>query len=211
MKKFLLVVGVGCAVVFAAAVMFLLSMVGVYNGMVSKDQNAVAKWGQVENQYQRRYDLIPNLVETVKGYAAHEKETLTAVAQARASVGQIKVDASQLPDKAKLEAFSAQQQSLGTALSRLMMIQEKYPELKADEGFRDMRAELAGTENRIAVARMDFNNAVQNYNTTIKTFPNSLLAGVFNFTVKPYFEAETNAKVAPKVSFSGNGTTTTNK
>ena len=210
MNKFLLIIGGLIAALVLAVAIMAMSAVGVYNGIVGKDQAALSKWSQVENQYQRRYDLIPNLVETVKGYTAHEKETLTAVTQARASVGQIKVDASQLPDKAKLDAFAAQQQSLGTALSRLMMIQEKYPELKADEGFRDMRAELAGTENRIAVARMDFNGAVQTYNTTIKTFPNSLLAGMFNFTAKPYFESEASAKTAPKVSFSG-GNVNTNK
>lgn len=202
MKKFLIIGGL----IFGGLVFLTMLIggwfVGRYNTIVTKDQAAQKMWSQVENQYQRRYDLIPNLVETVKGYAAHEKETFVMISQARASVGQIKVDGSQVPDPQNFEKFAASQQTLGTALSRLMMIQEKYPELKADAGFRDMRAELAGTENRIAVARMDFNEKVGDFNTLVKSFPGNVLAGMFNFKEKPYFQVQTEeAKSAPKVSF----------
>lgn len=201
MKKFLIIIGVIVAVLTAGVLMTGCAAVGVYNSVQAKDQAVVKNWGQVENQYQRRYDLIPNLVETVKGYAKFEKETFVGVAQARASVGSLKIDPGQVPNQEQINQFAAQQQSLGTALSRLMMIQEKYPELKAEKGFQDLRAELAGTENRITVARMDFNESVERYNVTIKTFPNNLLAGLFNFQAKAYFKAEEAAKQAPKVNF----------
>lgn len=201
MKKFLIIVGVIVAILTAGVLMTGCTAVGVYNSVQTKDQAVVKNWGQVENQYQRRYDLIPNLVETVKGYAKFEKETFVGVSQARASVGSLKIDPGQVPNQEQINQFAAQQQSLGTALSRLMMIQEKYPELKAEKGFQDLRAELAGTENRITVARMDFNESVERYNVTIKTFPNNLLAGLFNFQSKAYFKAEEAAKQAPKVNF----------
>lgn len=201
MKKFLIIIGVIVAILTAGVLMTGCTAVGVYNSVQAKDQAVVKNWGQVENQYQRRYDLIPNLVETVKGYAKFEKETFVGVSQARASVGSLKIDPGQVPNQEQINQFAAQQQSLGTALSRLMMIQEKYPELKAEKGFQDLRAELAGTENRITVARMDFNESVERYNVTIKTFPNNLLAGLFNFQAKAYFKAEEAAKQAPKVNF----------
>lgn len=201
MKKFLIIIGVIVAILTAGVLMTGCTAAGVYNSVQAKDQAVVKNWGQVENQYQRRYDLIPNLVETVKGYAKFEKETFVGVSQARASVGSLKIDPGQVPNQEQINQFAAQQQSLGTALSRLMMIQEKYPELKAEKGFQDLRAELAGTENRITVARMDFNESVERYNVTIKTFPNNLLAGLFNFQAKAYFKAEEAAKQAPKVNF----------
>lgn len=157
-------------------------------------------WSQVLSQYQRRFDLIPNIAETVKGYATHEKETFAMVASARASVGQIKVTGNEIPSQEQLNSFAASQQSLGTALSRLMMIQEKYPELKADKGFNDLRAELAGTENRIAVARMDFNKSVTTYNSLVSTFPSSFIADFRGFKKKAYFDlVDKEAEKAPKL------------
>ena len=181
------------------------SLKNSYNNMVSMDQDVQSKWGQVENQYQRRSDLIPNLVQTVQGAANFEKSTLTQVIQARASASQIKVDASDL-SPAKIQAFQQAQGQLSMALGRLMVVSERYPDLQANQNFRDLQAQLEGTDNRIAVARMDFNNSVQAYNTQIRSFPAVLWAGLFGFRAKGFFQAEAGAQNAPKVNFSNSGT-----
>jgi LemA protein len=171
-----------------------------YNNIVSLDQNVKSMWGQVENQYQRRSDLIPNLVATVKGAANFETQTLTQVIQARASASQIRVDPNDLSPQ-KIQQFQAAQGQLSMALGRLMVVSERYPELKANQNFRDLQAQLEGTENRITVARQDFNNSVQGYNTKVKTFPTALWAGMFGFRDKGYFQAEPGAQNAPQVKF----------
>jgi LemA protein len=176
---------------------------GSYNGLVSLDQAVQAQWAQVENVYQRRADLVPNLVETVKGAAAFEKDTLTAVTQARASVGQISPDAlkNATSDPQAFERFEKAQGQLSSALSRLLVVSEKYPDLKATANFRDLQAQLEGTENRIAVERMRFNDTSREYNSKRASFPTVILAGLFGFHEKPYFQAEPGARTAPKVSF----------
>lgn len=174
-----------------------------YNNIVTYDQDVKSKWGQVENQYQRRMDLIPNLVNTVKGAANFEKSTLTQVIQARASATQIKVDANDL-SPAKIQQFQAAQGQLSQALGRLMVVSERYPQLTATQNFKDLQAQLEGTENRIAVARMDFNNSVQTYNTAVKRFPAVLYAGMFGFKEKGFFHSQAGAENAPSVNFGDN-------
>jgi LemA protein len=172
-----------------------------YNGFVSLDESINQTWAQVQNQYQRRYDLIPNLVETVKGYANQEKETFTAVAEARAKVGGItQLQADNLTPE-KLQQFQQAQAGLSGALSRLMVVVERYPELKSNQNFLNLQDELAGTENRISVERKRFNEAVQIYNSTIRKFPANMLANMFGFAQKPYFESAEGAEQAPKVQF----------
>lgn len=171
-----------------------------YNTMVQQQEGVEAAWAQVDVQYQRRNDLIGNLVETVKGYAKYEQETLTKVVEARASATQVVVKADQLTEE-NIQKYQAAQGQLTSALSKLMAITENYPNLKADQGFSDLRAELSGTENRIAQARRQFNEAVQQYNTTIKTFPNNLMAGSFGFEKKGYFKSDAGAEKAPAVKF----------
>jgi LemA protein len=171
-----------------------------YNSMVKLDENVKTKWNQVETQYQRRSDLIPNLVSTVKGAAKFEQSTLTAVVEARAKASQIKVDADDLSPE-KIEKFQAAQGQIGQALSRLMVLTENYPELKATQQFSDLSVQLEGTENRIAVARKDFNDAVQEYNTKVRSFPNNLTAGMFGFKQRVGFKADEGAQNAPKVQF----------
>jgi LemA protein len=171
-----------------------------YNAMVSLDEGVKAKWNQVETQYQRRSDLIPNLVNTVKGAAKFEQSTLTAVTEARAKATQVTVDPDKLTPE-NIEKFQAAQGQVSQALGRLMMITENYPQLKATEQFRDVSAELSGTENRIAVARKDFNEAVQTYNTKVRSFPTNLTAGLFGFKQKTGFKAEAGSEKAPKVEF----------
>ncbi len=183
------------------ALALVVSMSGCgYNSMVSLDEGVKAKWNQVETQYQRRSDLIPNLVNTVKGAAKFEQSTLTAVTEARAKATQVTVDPDKLTPE-NIEKFQAAQGQVSQALGRLMMITENYPQLKATEQFRDVSAELAGTENRIAVARKDFNEAVQTYNTKVRSFPTNLTAGIFGFKQKTGFKAEAGAEKAPKVEF----------
>ncbi|MDE2510097.1 MAG: LemA family protein [Elusimicrobia bacterium] len=175
--------------------------VGAYNGLVARNENVSKAWAQVESQYQRRFDLIPNLVETVKGSAKFEKETLTAVVEARSRVGSMLVDKGVLNDQAAFKNFENAQAGLSSALSHLMVVVEKYPDIKSTQGFRDLQVQLEGTENRIAVARKDFNDAAQEYNTAIKVFPGSLLAGFGGFKERPYFAAAPAAAAAPAVKF----------
>ena len=171
-----------------------------YNSMVQMNQNVKSAWSQVENQYQRRSDLIPNLVATVKGAANFETQTLTQVIQARASASQIHLDANDLSPQ-KIQQFQAAQGQLSQALGRLMVVSERYPVLKANQNFRDLQAQLEGTENRITVARQDFNNAVQVYDTKVKTFPAVLWASMFGFSEKGYFQAIQGAQNPPQVKF----------
>ncbi len=173
---------------------------GMYNGMVTSQETTVKAWAQVENVYQRRADLIPNLVATVKGYAAHESATLEAVVEARAQATQIHVDPNKL-DAASLQKYQAAQGQLSTALGRLLMVTENYPNLKANENFMNLQAQLEGTENRITVERQKFNETVQNYNVMIRRFPRNIFAGMFGFETKAYFEAQEGTEVAPKVEF----------
>lgn len=173
---------------------------GSYNSMVTKDEEVKTAWSQVENQYQRRMDLIPNLVNTVKGYATHERQTLEGVVNARAQATQTVIDPSNLNEQT-LKQFQAAQGELTNALSRLMIILERYPDLKANQNFLELQAQLEGTENRISVERKRFNEAARSYNTYIRSFPRNLLAGMFGFQPKPYFTADAGAEKAPKVEF----------
>ena len=172
----------------------------VYNQMVVSDENVQAAWSQVENVYQRRADLIPNLVATVKGYAEHESSTLENVISARAKATQVTVDPSNLTEEA-LAKFNEAQGELSSALGRLLLIQENYPDLKANQQFMELQAQLEGTENRIATERMKFNEAARSYNTLIRRFPDNIIASMFDFEKKGYFEAQEGAETAPKVEF----------
>jgi LemA protein len=171
-----------------------------YNTMVQMSESVDAQWAQVENVYQRRADLIPNLVNTVKGYAAHEKETLDAVINARAKATSVNISAENLNEQT-LAQFQENQQGLSGALGRLMVVMERYPDLKANQNFLDLQAQLEGTENRITVERQKFNDAVRVYNTKIKSFPQLIYSGWFGFEKKPFFQADAGAKEAPKVEF----------
>lgn len=184
------------------AVVALLAIWGfsMYNKLVAADEKVQSSWAQVENVYQRRADLIPNLVATVKGYAAHEQATLEGVVEARAAATAVTVDASNLSE-AQIAAFQQSQGALSSALGRLMAIAENYPELKANENFRDLQAQLEGTENRIATERMAFNKEAQAYNTMVRRFPNNIIASIGGFEKKGYFQAEEGAAKAPKVEF----------
>lgn len=171
-----------------------------YNNMVTEDENVQAAWSQVENVYQRRADLIPNLVATVKGYAAHESQTLENVIAARSKATQITVDPSNLTEDA-LAKFNAAQGELSSALGRLLLLTENYPDLKANQQFSDLQAQLEGTENRITTERMKFNETAKAYNTLIRKFPDNIIASMFGFEKKGYFEAQAGAETAPKVEF----------
>lgn len=171
-----------------------------YNGMVNEDENVNLQWSEVENQYQRRLDLIPNLVNVVKGYASHEKETLEGVIEARAKATQTTIDPSNMTEE-QLANFQKAQDGLSGALNRLMVVVEKYPELKANENFLQLQAQLEGTENRITVARKGYNDAATIYNKKVRRFPNSMLAGIFGFSVRPQFKAQEGAESAPTVQF----------
>jgi LemA protein len=201
MKK----VAIGCGVLVVLAVLVLLAVAiagGSYNRLVRLSQAADSAWAQVQTDYQRRSDLIPNLVATVSGAANFEKSTLTQVTEARASVGKVNIDAKSAPgDAAKLAEFDQAQTQLSGALSRLLVVVERYPDLKATANFVTLQAQLEGTENRIAVSRRDFNNAVQAYDTAIKSFPTLFYAGVLGFHEKPYFAAAAGAEKAPQVQF----------
>lgn len=193
----LVTLGIGAAV----ALLVGLSLMATYNRFVTLDEQVGEAWAQVENVYQRRMDLIPNLVETVKGVANFEKETYLAVADARAKAGQVTLSKDLLADLSAFARFEQAQGALSSALSRLLVTVERYPELKANENFRDLQSQLEGTENRIAVERRRFNQAVRAYNTAIKRFPGRLIASLFGFEERPYFKADEGAEKAPKVKF----------
>jgi LemA protein len=200
-KKF---IALGCLGVLVVVVLVLVfSVIGSYNSLVSLDQQALSQWGQVENVYQRRADLVPNLVETVKGAAAFEKDTFTAVTEARAKVGQINLGSNPASNPEAFAKFQQAQDGLTSALSRLMVVVEKYPDLKATQNFRDLQVQLEGTENRIAVERMRFNETAQAFNTKRMSFPTVIIANFFGdrFREKAYFKAQAGAETAPKVSF----------
>ena len=191
---------VGCVVVVVAAALVLgLAVAGSYNSLVKLDENVKSKWGQVENVYQRRADLVPNLVETVKGAAAFEKETFTAVTEARAKVGQVTFN--NVPNQQEMQKFQTAQDGLSSALSRLMVVVEKYPDLKATQNFKDLQVQLEGTENRIAVERKRFNDAAQEFNTARRRFPTVFIASMLGFAQRPYFEATPGSDKAPQVKF----------
>lgn len=197
-KILLVVVGLFVAFVVIAG----LWVAGIFNRLVTLQQATDAAWAQVQNVYQRRADLVPNLVNTVSGAASFERTTLNEVVQARASVGQVKVTPGAAPtDPQQLAEFERAQSALGTALSRLLVVAERYPELKATSAFRDLQAQLEGTENRIAVERGRFNEAVQAYNTAIKRFPAAIFAGMFGHSPRPYFAATPGAERPPEVKF----------
>lgn len=174
--------------------------VSAYNGLVNLDEGVANKWGDVETQYQRRADLIPNLVNTVKGYAAHEQETLESVIAARSNATQIKVDPENLTPE-KLAEYQEAQGQVTSALGKLLAITENYPDLKANQNFLELQAQLEGTENRINVARMNFNEATKKYNTAIRRLPKNILAGMFGFEKRSYFESQDGAETAPQVQF----------
>ncbi len=187
--------------VIALLVIILYSSIkGSYNNMVTKDEAVTSQWGNVENVYQRRLDLIPNLVNTVKGYAAHEQETFTKVIEARAKATQVNINPQNM-NAESMKQFQAAQGELSSALSRLMVVVEQYPDLKANQNFLDLQAQLEGTENRIAVERRKFNEVAQDYNTYIRKFPKNIWASIFGFEKKNYFEAEAGAEKAPEVKF----------
>ncbi len=174
---------------------------GTYNGLVTLDENVERAWADVETQYQRRADLIPNLVNTVKGATDFERETLEAVTNARARATSITISASDLGNPEKMQQYMEAQQQLGQSLGRLLAVAENYPQLRATEAFRDLQAQLEGTENRVNVARRDYNQSVQQYNTGVRRFPANLIAGLFGFDRRTPFEAESGAEVAPEVDF----------
>lgn len=188
-------------IVVAAVVLVLFFWIkGMYNSMVRMDENVSQAWAQVENVYQRRADLVPNLVATVKGYAEHESSTLEAVVEARAKATQTTVDPSNLSEE-EISRFMSAQDQLGSAIGRLLVSVESYPDLKANQNFLELQAQLEGTENRITVERQKFNEAARNYNVAIRRFPNNIFAGMFGFEKKGYFEASEGAGQTPVVSF----------
>jgi len=195
---------IGClGVLVVAAIIVVATGAGTYNTLVKLDQSVLSQWAQVENVYQRRADLVPNLVETVKGAANFEKETYTAVTEARAQVGQIKVDSSVVNSPEAMARFQQAQDNLGSAISRLLVAVENYPDLKATQNFRDLQTQLEGTENRITVERQRFNETAQAFNTKRQSFPTVLIAGFFGsrFAEKAYFKAQAGAETAPNVKF----------
>src|SRR6202166_1593277 len=202
MNKF----AIGCVGVLVVIAFFVvvaaLGLMGSYNRLGKLQQSVDQSWAQVQNVYQRRADLIPNLVNTVSGAANFEKSTLIAVTNARASVGRVQLDPNKAPtDAAQLEQFQSAQGQLSNALSRLLVVSERYPELKANQSFLGLQAQLEGTENRISVERGNFNTAVQNYNTAVRSFPTNLIAGMFGFAPRPFFAARPGAERAPAVNF----------
>jgi LemA protein len=190
----------GTIIVLVVLAIVILSGIVAYNSLVTLDEAVNNRWAYVESQYQRRSDLIPNLVATVKGYAKHESETLESIVAARAKATQVTVDAENLTPE-KLQEFQAAQGAVSSALGRLLMVVENYPDLKANQNFLELQAELAGTENRIAVERNRYNEAAKELNVAVRRFPKNFFASMFGFSSKPYFEAEEAAKSAPKVSF----------
>ena len=202
MNKF--AIGCGGLLVILLFVAFVIGLFfwGTYNRLVTLDQDVNKKWGDVQTVYQRRADLIPNLVNTVSGAANFEKSTLTEVTNARASVGRVQLDPSKAPtDAAQLEQFQQAQGQLSNALSRLLVVVERYPELKANQNFLGLQVQLEGTENRISVERNNFNGSVQNYNVAVRRFPTNMIAGMFGFAPRPFFNAQAGAEKAPTVNF----------
>jgi LemA protein len=194
--------GVAIAIVIILGIIIYSYVTKSYNTMVTMEENVKEKWSQVENVYQRRADLIPNLVETVKGYAAHEKETFTAVTEARSKAkGTFNISEKVLNDPAAFQKFQQAQDALSSALQRLMVVVERYPELKANQNFLSLQDQLEGTENRITVERRRFNEAARGFNTYIKQFPRMFLARIFGFNEKSYFQAQEGAEKAPEVKF----------
>ena len=194
MKKFL----IGLVVVLGLAAIVVLWGINAYNGLVESQEEVNSAWSQVENQYTRRADLVPNLVATVKGYAQHEQSTLESVVEARAKATQITIDPSNADQFAQ---YQAAQGELTQALGRLIAVAESYPDLKANENFRDLQAQLEGTENRIATARQLFNDTAKSYNQRVRRFPTNIIASMYDFEKRAYFEAEPEAAKAPKVEF----------
>jgi len=202
MNKFAIGCGGVLVILAVFAIVCALALMGSYNGLVKSQQAVDSQWAQVQNVYQRRSDLIPNLVNTVQGAANFEKSTLTEITNARASVGRVQLDPNKAPTDAKqLEEFQAAQGQLSNALSRLLVVVERYPELKANQNFLTLQAQLEGTENRIAVERNKFNEVVQSYNTRVRSFPMNFIAGMFGFAPRPYFTAQPGAEKAPTVNF----------
>lgn len=196
MKKSVIVI----LVVVLLVIVVIASITKSYNKIVTMEESVSSQWAQVENVYQRRADLIPNLVNTVKGYAEHERETFEAVINARAKATSMTIDPTKL-DANSIQQFQNAQTELSSALGRLMVVVEQYPELKANQNFLELQSQLEGTENRITVERMKFNETAQSFNTYIRRFPQNILAGLFNFDKKAYFEAQKGAEKAPEVQF----------
>jgi LemA protein len=202
MNKFAIGCGGVLVILLFIVVVAALALMGSYNRLVGLDQNVNKKWGDVQTVYQRRADLIPNLVNTVQGAANFEKSTLTEVTNARASVGRVQLDPTKAPtDAAQLQEFQAAQGQLSNALSRLLVVVERYPELKSNQNFLGLQAQLEGTENRISVERNNFNGAVQDFNVAVRRFPTNLIAGMFGFSQRPFFNAQAGAERAPTVNF----------
>ncbi len=190
----------GLIITIVVIVLVALWGISSYNGLVSMDENVSNSWANVETQYQRRSDLIPNLVNTVKGYAKHESETLESVMAARSQATQVKIDPSNCTPQ-QLAAYQKAQGDVTTALGKLLAITENYPDLKANQNFLELQSQLEGTENRINVARKDFNDSAKEYNTSLRRFPRNIIASMFGFEKRNYFEAEAGAEKAPKVEF----------
>src|SRR6201997_2475672 len=202
MNKFAIGCGGLLVILVFIIIVFGLALMGKYNQLVSLGQGVDAQWAQVQTVYQRRADLIPNLVNTVQGAANFEKSTVVEVTNARASVGRVQLDPSKAPtDAAQLQQFQAAQGQLSNALSRLLVVAENYPQLRATQNFQELQAQLEGTENRISVERNNFNNAVQNYNIAVRSFPANMIAGMFGFSQRPFFAAQPGAEKAPTVNF----------
>ncbi|MEE1303194.1 MAG: LemA family protein [Bacteroidales bacterium] len=188
-------------IIVAAVIVILVAWaISAYNGLVIKDENCSKQWSKVESQYQRRMDLIPNLVNTVKGYASHEEATLLKVIEARNQASQVKIDAENMTQE-QLNNFQQSQENLSSAIRGLNIVVEQYPDLKANQNFLELQSQLEGTENRIAVERQRYSDVVNEYNTSVRRFPNSIFASMFGFEKKPYFEAQSGAENAPKVEF----------
>lgn len=187
-------------ILMAVIAIFSLTSCSTYNGMVTKEEAVKSAWSNVETQYQRRADLIPNLVSTVKGYASHEESTLTAVVDARSKATSVNISMDELTPE-KLAEYQKAQSAVTSALGRLIAVSENYPELKANQNFLELQAQLEGTENRITVARKGFNDATNDYNVTVRKFPANIVAMIFGFDQKPYFEADESASAAPRVEF----------
>ena len=190
----------GLAVLIFVAIVAIVWGISIYNGLVKEQENVEKAWGNVENVYQRRADLIPNLVETVKGYAKHEQETLEGVIEARANATKVTIEPTNMTPE-DLQKYQAAQGDVTNALSKLIAVAEAYPDLKANQNFLELQSQLEGTENRITVERNKFNEAAQTYNTKRRTFPTNIIAGIFGFGDKPYFQAQEGADKAPKVDF----------